>query len=122
MSKLASGTTIFIQEELSDARLLLNEIKHYADQAYDLIDSSTKKDHIHAVAGDILNGLPNALMKLDKALGAMAMAVNKVDYEELKQDLLPEKVENLERVLEEVRLKIPARGDVDVVKPEALDE
>ncbi len=104
-----AGSTIYIQEELSDARLRVDELKNYVVHALDLINESEKKDHFYAVAGDLILAVPDCLLKIERALGAVSMAVNKVDYEEQRQILRPEKVDELERVLEDVRLKMPRR-------------
>ena len=107
--KHQAGATIYIQEELSDARLRCDELKNYLVKALDLINASEKKDHFYAVAGDIIEAVPECLLKLEKALGASAMAVNKMDYEELRLTLRPQKVDELERVLEDIRMRIPRR-------------
>jgi len=104
-----AGATIYIQEELSDARLRCDELKSYVVRVLDLVNGSPQKDHFYAVAGDVIFAVPETLLKLEKALGAVSMAVNKVDYEEQRQLLRPEKVDELERVLEEVRMRIPRR-------------
>jgi len=104
-----AGATVYIQEELSDARLRCDELKNYIVRTLDLINSSPQKDHFYAVAGDMIYAAPEALLKLEKSLGAVSMAVNKVDYEEQRQLLRPEKVDELERVLEDVRMRIPRR-------------
>lgn len=108
-SKRTAGVTIYIQEELGDARLRLDELKGYIARALDLVNGSQKKDHLYAVAGDIICAIPETLLKAERAIEAVAMAVNKLDYEELRQTLRPEKVDELERVLENVRLRIPRR-------------
>jgi hypothetical protein len=109
MAHRIAGPTVYIQEELSDARLRCDELKSYVVRVLDLVNSSPQKDHFYAVAGDIIFAAPEALLKLEKALGAVSMAVNKVDYEEQRQLLRPEKVDELERVLEDVRMRIPRR-------------
>jgi len=103
------SATIYIQEELSDARLRCNELKNYIVKVFDLVNASEKKDHFYAVAGDLIESIPSTLLKLEKSLDATALAVNKIDYEELRMTLRPEKVDELERVLEDVRLRIPRR-------------
>lgn len=104
-----AGATVYIQEELSDARLRCDELKNYIVRAMDLVHASNQRDHLYAVAGDIIHALPDTLLKLERALGAVSMAVNRVDYEEQRQILRPEKVDELERVLEDVRLRMPRR-------------
>ncbi len=103
---------VYIQEELSDARLRLDELKGYTVRAMDLINGSSKKDHLYAVAGDLMQVIPGTILKAERAIEAAAMAVNKLDYEDLRQTLRPEKVDELERVLEDVRMRIPRRTGV----------
>lgn len=107
-NRVASGL-IYVQEELSDARLRCDELKNYIAHVMELIEDSDKKDHFYAVAGDMIQAIPQTVMLLEKALQASALAVNKIDYDELKLSLRPEKVEELERVLERVRIKMPKR-------------
>lgn len=104
-----AGAMIYVQEELSDARLRCEELKHLMAKVLDMIHASNKSDHFYAVAGDVIYSAPQILTKLEKALGAVAMAVNKMDYETLRQEIRPEKVDELERILEEVRLRLPRR-------------
>ena len=104
-----AGATIYLQEEISDARLRCDELKHFIMKAINLVNQSEQRDHFYGVAGDILEAVPNLLLKLEKALGAAAMATNKIDYEELRVSLRPEKVEELERVLEDIRMRLPRR-------------
>lgn len=105
LSKEASGIIVYLMEELGDARLRSVQLKDYVKQALDMIDKSDKRDHFFEVAAHLINGIPDALFKLDKALDAAAMAASRMDYEEIKQDLKPEKAAELERVLEDVRLR-----------------
>ncbi len=108
-SHRTAGVTIYIQEELSDARLRADELKNYLVRALDFIHASPQRDHFYAVAGDIIHGAPECMLKLERALQAAAMAVDKFDYEELRNVIRPEKVDELERVLEEVRMRTPRR-------------
>jgi len=112
MGHRTAGATIYIQEELSDARLRLDELKNYIVRALELVNASNQRDHLYAVAGEIIHAIPETILKLERSLQATAMAVNKLDYEELRQILRPEKVDELERVLEEVRMRIPRRTGV----------
>jgi hypothetical protein len=115
MFRKTARTLLYVQEELSDARLRCDELKYYIVKALDLVHSSGQRDHIYGVAGDMVQAVPETLLKLEKALDATAMAINKMDYEEIKQYLRPEKVDELERVLEEVRVVIPRRtGDKNI--------
>jgi hypothetical protein len=104
-----ASTTIYIQEELSDARLRCEELKHYLVTAMDMINGSKYKDSFYAAAGDMIYAVPETLLKLERAIGAAALAVNEIDSQELRQVIRPEKVDELERVLDEVRVRIPKR-------------
>lgn len=100
-----AGALIYVVEELSDARLRCEQLKKFVSQAVRLIASSPSRDHLYEVGGDIIYGIPDALFKLDKALAATALAISRLDYEELKTQLKPEKVEELEDVLRNTRLR-----------------
>jgi hypothetical protein len=119
-SHRTAGAVIYVQEELSDARLRADELKSYIVRALDLVHASPQRDHFYAVAGDIIHAVPECMLKLERALQAAAMAVNKFDYEELRQVLRPEKVDELERVLEDVRIRIPRR--TGSAQPEPVPE
>lgn len=103
--KTASGISVFLLEELGDARLRCAQLKKYIDEAVKLIDKSEHRDHFFEVAAHLLHGIPDTLMRMDKALSAAALAAAKLDYEEIKDDLQPEKVEELEKALEDVRIR-----------------
>ncbi len=109
MRQKTAGALVYVQEELSDARMRCDQLKGYMVKAADLVNGSEKRDHLYAVAGDIISAVPEVLLKLEKALEATAMAVNKMDYEDLRQTLRPEKVDELERVLDDVRMRTPRR-------------
>jgi hypothetical protein len=92
-------------EELGDARLRCDQLIRYLDEAVKLVEQSKYRDHFFEVAGHLITGLPEAAFKLQKALQAVALAADRLDYEEVKQELRPEKVEELERVLQDVRIR-----------------
>jgi hypothetical protein len=104
-TKEASGISVFLLEELGDARLRCAQLKKYIDEVVGLIDVSEHRDHFFEVAGHLIYGIPDTLMKMDKALNAAAMAAAKWDYEEIKDDLRPEKADQLEAALDEVRVR-----------------
>lgn len=109
-SKTASPI-LYLQEELGDARLRCDQLVRYVDEAVKLVERSDQKDHLFEVAGHLIRGIPESAFKLQKALQAVALAADRIDYEELKQELRPEKVEELERVLQEVRIRtVPHRS------------
>jgi DNA-directed RNA polymerase subunit F len=99
-------------EELTDARLRCEQLKKFVSQAVRLIAESPHRDHFYEVAGDTIYGIPDSLFKLDKALSATALAASRLDYEELKTQLKPEKVQELEDVLRSVRIR-----QIDRVSP-----
>ncbi len=107
--RTAAGAVSYIQEELARARNLTERVKRNVVKAVHLVHASKARDHLYAVAGDIIYDAPKAIQELERSLDAAAMAVNKLDYEELRQVLRPEKVDELEAILEEVRIRIPRR-------------
>ena len=108
-SKVATAATVFVQEELTNSRRHCEALKRCLVKALQLINSSEKVDHFYAVAGDLIYAAPQHLAELEKSLNATALAVNKLDYEELRQVIHPDKVDELEAVLDEVRIHIPRR-------------
>jgi hypothetical protein len=104
-TNIEAGVIVYLQEELTDARLRCDQLKKLIDRAVRLISQSTHRDHFYEVAGDLLYGVPDTLFRLDKALDATALAASRLDYEELKQQLKPEKVEELEEALKDVRVR-----------------
>lgn len=117
MQKTA-GATLYLMEELGDARLRCDQLVRYIDEAVKLIEKSSKKDHFMEVAGHLITGVPETAFKLQKALQAVALAADRIDYEELKQELRPEKVEELERVLKEVRIRpVQHRSENPMITP-----
>jgi hypothetical protein len=116
-----AGVLVYLVEELTDARLRCEQLKKFVSQAVRLIAMSPQRDHLYEVAGDTIYGIPDALFKLDKALGATALAASRLDYEELKTQLRPEKVEELEDVLRDVRIRqIDRRSPYIKPIPEAM--
>lgn len=122
MDKTA-GLTLYLVEELSDARLRCDQLKRYVDQAVKLVGKSPAKDQVFEVAGHLVEAIPKTLFLLDKSLQATALAASKMDYEELKEDLRPEKVDDLEKVMEQSRLRLLRRRGVPMITPkQAADE
>jgi hypothetical protein len=120
--KTASGIIVYLMEELGDARLRCAQLKQYIKTAQDIIDKSEEKDHIFEVASHLIQGIPDALFRLDKALDAAALGAARLDYEEIKQGLKPEKVDELEEVLKDVRLHyLKRRSDEPVTTKKAAD-
>jgi len=100
-----AGATLYLMEELGDARLRCDQLLRYLDEAVKLIEKSSHKDHFFEVAGHLITSIPDVAFRLQKALQAVALAADRIDYEEIKQELRPEKVDELERVLKDVRIR-----------------
>ncbi len=111
-----AGLTVYLMEELGDARLRCEELVRYVAEATKLIEKSTHRDHFFEVAGHLIQGVPEALFKLQKALQAVSLAASRMDYEELKQELRPEKVDELEQVLKDIRIRHVQRRS-DPIRP-----
>ena len=103
--KEASGIMVYLIDELGDARLRCAQLKKYIKEATDLIEKSEHRDHFFEVAGHLIQGVPDTMMRLDNALDAAAMAASRLDYDEIKNNLKPEKAEELENVLQDVRMR-----------------
>lgn len=105
-SKRASGLQ-FIQHELSEARLLCDQLKSIVNFALEIVHSSSHRDAIYAVAGDIIKSVPQMIHDIDNSLSAAATAANKMDNEELQFQIRPEKLDVLNQILDDVRMKFP---------------
>lgn len=112
-----AGVIVYLQEEIGNARMRCDQLLRYVDKATKLIERSSHKDHLFEVAGDVIQGLPVTSLKLHNALQSVALAANRIDYEEIKQDLRPEKVEELERVLKDVRVRQVQRRSQPMLNP-----
>lgn len=108
-----ASISVFLVEELGDARVRCEQLKKYVDEASDLIEKSQHRDHFFEVAGHLMHGIPEVLFKLEKALEAASMAAGRIDYEEIKERLKPEKVEELEKALQDVRIRRLRRSEGD---------
>jgi hypothetical protein len=106
-----ASISVFLVEELGDARVRCEQLKGYVEEATDLIEKSEHRDHFFEVAGHLMHGIPEVLFKLEKALEAASMAASRIDYEEIKERLKPEKVEELEKALKDVRIRRLHRSD-----------
>lgn len=104
-----ASALVYMIEELGDARMRCDQLLRYISEAVKLIEKSPQKEHFFEVAGHLIYAVPEAAFKLQKALQAVALSANRVDYEELKQELRPDKVNELENVLEDVRIRHPQR-------------
>jgi hypothetical protein len=100
-----ASITVYLMEELGDARLRCDQLLRGLADVVKLVEQSNQRDHLFEVAGHLIRSIPETAFKLQKALQAVALAADRLDYEELKQDLRPEKVEELENVLQDVRIR-----------------
>ena len=116
-----SGAVVYLMEELGDARLNAESLKRLVDKAQEIVHDSEHRDEIYEAAGDIITQIPGYLFKLLQSLRAAALAASKMDYEVLKSQLSPVKNDELEAVLEDVRVRSRSVGGEGVgvaVKPE----
>lgn len=100
-----AGVTVYLMEELGDARMRCDQLVRYVDEAIKLVEASPQKEAVFEAAGHLTRSIPETTFKLQKALQAVALAATRLDYEEIKQELRPEKVEQLEKVLQDVRIR-----------------
>lgn len=100
-----AGAVVYLMEELGDARMRCDQLIRGLNEGLKLIENSSHKDHFFEVAGHLIQSVPVLAFKLQKALDAVALAAGRIDYEELKRSLRPEKVQELEKVLEDVRIR-----------------
>jgi len=118
-----AGAIVHLVEELGDARLRCDQLVAYVSEAMRLVENSPHKDHFFEVAGHILYAAPLTLQKLQKSLQAVALAANQIDSEELKNDLRPEKVQQIEQALENVRIRqIRRRSEPTMITPQYVAE
>lgn len=117
--KEASGIMVYLIDELGDARLRCAQLKKYVKEATDLIEKSEHRDHFFEVAGHLIHGVPDTVMRLDNALDAAAMAASRLDYDEIKNSLKPEKADELENVLGDVRMRYLNRRSAEGVPMDA---
>lgn len=122
-NKSASRILIYLTEELGDARLRAAQLQKYVADATDLIEKSAHRDHFFEVAGHLIHGIPQTVFKLSKALDASALAAARLDYEEIKQGLKPEKADELEAVMEDTRLRyLNRRSHEEPMKPKQASD
>jgi hypothetical protein len=121
MVKKASGSVLFLNEEMSDARVRCAQLKAHVKEALELIEKSGHKDEFFEMAGHLVHGIPDTLFKLEKALEAASMSGALMDYEELKESVRPEKAEQLDALAEDVRTRQLKRHSNDKQAGEAID-
>lgn len=105
--KVASeqGLQTFLSEEIADARLRTDQLKAQVNEAMSMVEKSDHRDHFFEIAGHLIYGIPDTLMRVEKSLDATAMALAKWTYDTLKDDLRPEKADQLDEALKDVRTR-----------------
>lgn len=125
-TKEAAGITVYLLEELGDARLRCAQLKKYVKEATDLIEKSPEKDQFFEIAAHLIHGIPDTLFKMEMALDASALAAARLDYEEIKDNIRPEKADELEDALQDVRLRYLKRRstveETSMTPKEAADQ
>jgi len=120
--KSAGGIVVFLLEELADARMRCAQLKRLVAEAIELVEKSSHKDHFFEVAAHLIHDIPDNLLRMEKALDAAAMSGARMDYEEIKGNLKPEKAEQMEQVLDDTRLKLLRRRSGETMSAKTAAE
>lgn len=104
-SSSKDGGIVYLVEELSDARMRAEQLSRLLDRAGSVIEISEEKEHIYEVAGGLITEIPEVMFKMLQAIRAAAYSASKLDYEVLKSQILPEKSQELDEALSDVRVK-----------------
>jgi hypothetical protein len=91
-------------EGVTKARIEAHRIRHLVNRATSLVGSSSEKEHLYQVAGDIIVGLPDRLEKLEVTLDRTGLALS-----EMGQDFLKSRLPFSEKTLVEEAVE-PAFG------------
>jgi hypothetical protein len=118
----SAGVLIYLVEELGDARLRCAQLKALKEDVVGIIEASEHKEEIFEVAGHLIQSIPDVIFRLDKALDAAAIAAARLDYEELKQNVRPEKVDELDQVYDDVRLRYVQRRSGDMTPQQVAEK
>lgn len=80
MPKTASSQAAWalITEGVAAARVEAHRLKHLVNRAMKLVEKSDHKEHLHQVAGDLIQGAPRRLEKLELDLDRTALALTKM--------------------------------------------
>jgi len=115
-----ASATVYLVEELGDARLRCDQLVRYVAEGVRLVESSPQKEKFYETAGHLIQAVPLTLFKLQKSLQAVALAANRIDYDELRTELRPEKVQQLESVLEDARIRQINRHSEPLMTPQQV--
>ena len=72
---------------VAQARVEAHRVKHLVDRALKLVESSSEKEHLYQVAGDIIVGIPARLQRLEVVLDRSGLALSKMGIEFLEARL-----------------------------------
>lgn len=67
-----------LTEGVTSARVEAHRLSHMVHRALKLIEQSEQSEHIHQVAGDIIQGVPRRLERLEIDLDRTALALSKM--------------------------------------------
>lgn len=76
-----------IMEGVTGARVEAHKVKKMLNLASNLVENSSKKEHLYQVGGDLIMGLPQAVEQVIRDLDRTAYALARIGTEHLK-DLL----------------------------------
>jgi len=103
--EIEAGSTTYLMNELTNARVRCDQLVRYLNEAVRLVDKSSCRDHFYEVAGHLLEAVPKTALELQKALDATTLAAGILDYDETKALLHPDKVEQIEQAMKDLRLR-----------------
>lgn len=67
-----------VTEGVSSARVEAHRLKHLINRAMKLVEQSDHKEHLHQVAGDLIQGAPRRLERLELDLDRTSLALSKM--------------------------------------------
>ena len=89
-----------LTEGVASARVNAHRLKHFVNRAMKVIDQSEHREHLHQMAGDIIQGVPRRLEQLEMDLDRTSLALAKMGQKFLESRLpLRDKAEVDEAVL-----------------------
>ena len=78
MKKQASSQAAWalLTRGVAEARTESHRLRHLLNRVLKLVETSSEKEHIHAVAGDVIVAMPQRLMVLDQVLDRRSYALS----------------------------------------------
>ena len=76
--KVASSEVAWalLMEGVTEARVELHRLKHLTSRCMKLVESSTSRDHLYQVAGDIIQDVPKRISRIENVLDRTALALS----------------------------------------------